>query len=304
MGDRNFLTGVDKALTAKVLTNPDNNKYIWTKVAPRVPVEGSSGVIPVDLSVARDVDINLQPGAETKIISHTGDKITITTQEKGAKEYAKKGDAHLVGGFSNLVELKAFNVTRTYNTFMELLVKTKLTSATNKAALSGTDQWSDDSSKPYEKILDVMSNIEAKGYNPNTLIMGADVFNRLRQHPEILGYMKYVSGGKVASADDLKNLFGVQNIFVSRAVYNTALKGASESRSLILQKLFAVAEVPSAPNWGNVSALYTAEYYPFQILVKPHDERPREGSWVIGYAENDIIEYVADALYVLTSVLA
>ena len=304
MADRNFISGYDPRLTNQVLKNPDLDRYVWNKVAPILPVGGSSGVVISDLSVARDTDINLRPGAETKIVSHTGGTVNIQTVEKGAKEFAKKGDAYMVGGFSNLVDAKAAYVTMVYNIAMEKRLATILANATNKAALSGTDQWSDDTADPYSKIIDIMDEVTSQGYKANALIMGVDVFNKLKRHPNLMKYAKYTSGARVLRASDLRDIFEVDYVFVSRAIYDTAQKGATASKDYIIKKVFAVMEIPKAPQWGTASALYTPEFTPYQVAIIPHEERPNSGSWVIGYADNDIKEYVPDAMYVLTDVLA
>lgn len=92
----------------------------------------------------------------------------------------------------------------------------------NKIALSGTDQWSDlSASDPIDDVEAAKEAIRAAtGKRPNTLVMGAAVLAKLRQHSKILDRIKY-TGRDVPTLDLLASLFGVQRVVAGDAIYST-----------------------------------------------------------------------------------
>ncbi|HEY3047035.1 MAG TPA: major capsid protein, partial [Polaromonas sp.] len=94
--------------------------------------------------------------------------------------------------------------------------------AANKTTLSGTAQWSD-----FGATSDPIANIEtakdavraATGKRPNTVVMGASVMAKLRQHPKIVDRIKY-TGRDVATPELLASLFGVQRVVTGDAIYS------------------------------------------------------------------------------------
>ncbi|MDD5229905.1 MAG: major capsid protein [Candidatus Marinimicrobia bacterium] len=83
------------------------------------------------------------------------------------------------------------------------------------------------------------------GYRPNTLIMGGQVWDKLKDHPDILERIKYTQKG-IISQDLVAQVFGVQKILVMDAVYNTGVEGAAVSMSQVLGKYALLCY--SAPN--------------------------------------------------------
>jgi len=94
--------------------------------------------------------------------------------------------------------------------------------AGNKVTLTGTGQWSD-----FSGTSDPIANVEtakeavraAVGLRPNTLVMGAAVAAKVRQHPKIVDRIKY-TGRDVATNELLASLFGVANVLTGDAIYS------------------------------------------------------------------------------------
>lgn len=120
--------------------------------------------------------------------------------------------------------------------------------ATDVVGGSGFTQWDNyASSDPIEDIEDGKSSMwSSTGFLPNTLVLGYDVFRQLKNHPDIVDRIKYTSAETVTEGI-LARYFGVDNVYVSRAIKNTANEGASDSFSAVAGKNAALYYVaPSA----------------------------------------------------------
>lgn len=83
-------------------------------------------------------------------------------------------------------------------------------------------QWNDAASNPINDIEDMKERIRAAtGMEPNTLILGANVRKRLKNHPDFIERTKYTSSAAITNAI-MAALFEVDNVRVARALYNAA----------------------------------------------------------------------------------
>jgi len=98
--------------------------------------------------------------------------------------------------------------------------------------------------------------IEATGYKPNTLVLSPYVYNALINNEDILDRIKYTQRGIVAM-DLLAALFGVDNVYVPRAIQNTAAKGKTGQYSFIMGKHALLCYVEKNPGIKKPSAGYT-----------------------------------------------
>lgn len=92
------------------------------------------------------------------------------------------------------------------------------------AGLAGDDflRWNDDASSPLENIEDWKELIAAAtGMQPNTLVLGANVRKRLKNHPEFIERIKYTSSAAITN-QVMATMFEVENLRVARAMYNSA----------------------------------------------------------------------------------
>lgn len=89
-------------------------------------------------------------------------------------------------------------------------------------------KWSDASSDPIADVESGMQSILQKtGFEPNTLTVGYNVFNKLKNHPDIIDRVKFTqnigaNGAVKVSEQALAMLFGVERMFVIKAIQNTA----------------------------------------------------------------------------------
>lgn len=94
------------------------------------------------------------------------------------------------------------------------------------------------------------------GYDVNTMVMGKQVFNALKNHPNIIDRIKYTSAN-VVTTDLLARYFGVDQVLVARTLVNGAKEGQPDAPQYVYPK--GILLTHSAPNPGLLtpSAGYT-----------------------------------------------
>jgi hypothetical protein len=98
--------------------------------------------------------------------------------------------------------------------------------------------WSDPLSTPIEDIRAAKRSVlEATGFEPNILSLGKAVYDALVDHPDIVDRVKYgqtPGNPAMANANTLAQLFEVEEVLVSKAVFNAAAKGATEESNFVV----------------------------------------------------------------------
>jgi len=190
------------------------------------------------------------------------------------------------------------------NKIMSIATDTNNYASGHYETLSGTDQWDDyENSDPRKTISDAKSVIAKKiGQDPNTIIVGKEVHEKLKYHPKILDAIKYTNLG-VATVDLLKQLFEVDNYYVAGALYETATEGQTSSLNYLWGKNLIVAYV--APNVGLKVLTFGVTFRKTGYRrVKKWREEKRNGD-MIEVADLFVPKVVcSDAAYLLKSVVA
>lgn len=127
------------------------------------------------------------------------------------------------------------------------------------AAASGKVIYWDNytSSDPIKNISDYSSKIsEVTGKQPNTLVIGREVYNALKNHPDILDRIRYSQKG-VVTKDLIAELFDVERILVANAIQNVAKKGQDASMQYILGNNALLCYTTNAPRLRTATAGYT-----------------------------------------------
>lgn len=124
--------------------------------------------------------------------------------------------------------------------------------------------WNDANSTPIEDIREAQRTVlEGTGFEPNKLVLGKAVFDALIDHPDIVDRVKYgQTAGNIAQVNEaaLASLFGLQEVLVSKAVYNSANEGATESSTFISGSNALLGYVPANPGLMTPSAAYTFQW--------------------------------------------
>ena len=92
----------------------------------------------------------------------------------------------------------------------------------NKIALSGTSQFTNDASDPLKVVNTGKDAVCGKiGKDPNTLVMGQEVWQALKQNTSLKNLIAS-SSNKIITLDLLKEFFEIENIVVGRSIYADA----------------------------------------------------------------------------------
>lgn len=117
--------------------------------------------------------------------------------------------------------------------------------------------WSSGSGNPIDDIQTAKDTIEGLWDTPNVVVMGTQVYNRLRNHSDFLDRIKYTQEG-VVSKELMARAIGVDKIVVGNAIYSDAEEGASFSGKFCIPKdACLIAYAPESPQIDLPSAGYT-----------------------------------------------
>jgi hypothetical protein len=121
-----------------------------------------------------------------------------------------------------------------------------------------TVQWSDyTNSDPIEDIEAGKAKIlSTTGLEANTLVLGYDVFRRLKNHPDLVDRIKYTSSQTITE-DMLARMFDIERVLVSKSVKATNAEGATAAYSFTTGKTALLAHVAPNPGILTPSAGYT-----------------------------------------------
>jgi hypothetical protein len=92
--------------------------------------------------------------------------------------------------------------------------------------------------------------------SPNTLLLGKQVFDVLKHHPDILERIKYVQKG-VVTAEFMASVFEVDRVIVGEAGYNTKKEGQTGVYAYLWGKYAILAYIEPRPGVKKYSLGYT-----------------------------------------------
>lgn len=121
---------------------------------------------------------------------------------------------------------------------------------TRNTTLSGTSQWSDyNNSDPFGDIKTAKESVRTFALKKaNTLILSHDALETLRFHPDIVAKFPGAALITVDMIDQaLSKLFGLQNLVVGDAQYNSADEGQTDAFTDIWSKVAIVAYIEPIP---------------------------------------------------------
>lgn len=120
-----------------------------------------------------------------------------------------------------------------------------------------TKQWSDySSSDPINDIEAAKSEVLSNtGMEPNTLVLGYEVFRQLKNHPDLVDRIKYTSSQTITE-DMIAAMFDVDRVLVAKAVKATNNEGAAEAYGFAYGKAALLAYVAPSPGLLTPSAGY------------------------------------------------
>lgn len=131
---------------------------------------------------------------------------------------------------------------------------------TDKTGTTDFTVWSDyAASDPIEDVEGGKETIlQNTGLMANTLVIGYQVFRKLRNHPDIIDRIKYTQGvtGRTVTAEMLAAMFDLDRVLVAKAVKNTAAEGATDSFAFTHGKHAFLCHTAASPGLLTPSAGY------------------------------------------------
>ena len=150
----------------------------------------------------------------------------------------------------------------------------------NKTTLSGTAQWSDQTSGVSDPMGDVETGkdaIRAKtGKRPNTVVMGAAVYSKVRTHPKVVDRIKY-TGRDIATPELLASLFGVQQVLIGDSIQAADDGTFSDTWGKFV--VLAYTPIASLASQGLPSYGYTYQLEGAPTAEEPYYDRNTK-SWI------------------------
>ncbi|MBT9144606.1 MAG: hypothetical protein DDT42_00448 [candidate division WS2 bacterium] len=140
-------------------------------------------------------------------------------------------------------------------------IVTDVARITQNVTLAGTSQFNDFTNSDPISVIDRGRNIinSATGLDPNTLVLSREVFNQLKNHPQLLERIKYTQKG-VVTADLMAGIFDVENVVVAHALHNSARKGAPVTLVRLWGRHCLLAYVEKNPGIRKVSLGFTFSF--------------------------------------------
>lgn len=97
--------------------------------------------------------------------------------------------------------------------------------------------------------------LQNTGMIANRLVLGYQVFEKLKHHPDIVDRFKYTSSQTITE-DMLARIFGVDQVLVCMAVYNSAVEGETASYGFVHGKHALLCYASGSPGLLSPSAGY------------------------------------------------
>ncbi len=309
----NKYLGVDPMLT-NVAIGYTNDQYIADLVMPTFAVSKQSGKHFVyDKSRFRAPKNNAKrgtgsPSDETTLTFTTGN--AYYCEDHALKHFVADEDVDNAITPTDPYQDATEFLSEQHLISKEIEVATALTDTgtmTSNTTLAGTSQWSDFSnSNPISDIRTGMQTIHSSIYkNPNTLILGKQVFDKIVDHPAFTERVKYSQLG-VMTTDLLARIVGVERVIIAAAGKNTAKEGQTDSMSYIWGKNAILAYVAPriAPKMVTLGLNYTWKQMQVERL-RGSNEQDRKGTYIrLGdnYYDENIV--AATAGYLIKNAVA
>ena len=286
---------------------------VGTALFPYVPVQQRGGSI---LTFGKEdfmvYNTARAPGANTKRIEFGYASGTYALEQhalEGKVPFELMDDARQVPG----IDMGNMAVRKVQNVIALRLEQSQATIATtagsyasaNKVTLSGTGQWSDYTNGVSDPVANVDTAIAAVraaiGLRANTVVMGAAVWQKLKNHPKVIDRIKY-TGRDVATPELLASLFDVKRVLIGDAISATAAGVFSDVWGKFV--VVAYTDMSGIADMGSPTYGYTYRLGGYPIVEQPYEDRNAK-SWI--YPVTDEVSPVmasAAAGFLISAVVA
>lgn len=169
-------------------------------------------------------------------------------------------------------------------------------------SVTPSTKWDDDTSDPLGDVDTARTAIlQATGMMPNTMVMGWEVWEDLKNHPDLLDRIKYTERG-VLTSDLAAGLFEVNKLLVGRSVYESAEEGETSSMAFIWGKQATLLYVPESPGLMKPASGYVFRFKAREVSRFREDQERQD----VFEARHSVSENItgSDAGYVMSAVVS
>ena len=228
-----------------------DDRFVAGRVFPSVPVDKDSGTYYIITKKYFFLDELEQraPGAEFARVDHG-----VSTGTYKTLQYAADTDIPDEIRANSQVPMDLEQV-KVQLLAQRSMIRKEVQWSTDFMATSvwGTDQsitnkWSDTTNgDPVADIMTASRTVSnSTGVDPNTMVLGYIVHQRLAVHPDILDRLKYTTAATQQAIEQaMAAIFGKQNYFVGKATYSNTNESAAFSASAIIDDDCLVCHVDS-----------------------------------------------------------
>lgn len=227
-------------------------------------------------------------------------------QEHALSDFVTKADYQMTDDPFEPESDAVENIMRKMALVDELALATQLgdTSViTQNTTLSGTSQWSDENSTPFQTIKTAAQAATFKKFN--TLFMGSEVYDSLILHPELLDRIKWSQTGVITEEAMLALFrpFGIERIVVGRAERDTAAEGLTSDFGSVWGKNAWLGYVTNRPGRKELNGGYKFRVENMREVTKEVKANPA-GSEIVASDYYDHIILNTEAFYLIKNAVA
>lgn len=182
---------------------------------------------------------------------------------------------------------------------------------TNYTTLTTANQWDNytsEDSDPFEDVETMRNSIHAKtGCEMNVVIIGRQVYNKLKHHPLVVDRIKYtmnVKEGKI-TPELLAAAFDVEEVLIGNPLYVTTKEGQSVTLGYIWGKnVIGLYRDPAPTNRSRTLGAIFSRYGTDAVQIRKWYDEAATGTFVEGTIDEDIQVIDPNCGYLLTSVVS
>jgi hypothetical protein len=264
MADANSPLYIHPTLTAIAIKYRQDG-FIADQVLPRVPVDRQEFIHLSDRLgdwITPPDDLVGRTGTPNALANSAQDPTTLATSNRGLDEAVPNQDAQ-----NGPTESALGRATQRIMSLVELRREIRVANLFATAAnftytttLSGTGQWSDYTNS--DPVAALLAELDKPFVRPNALVMGREVWTKLRQHPVVVEGI--LGTGAVRGVVDLQAvaaLLEIDRIIVGSGWWNSAAKGQTVTKARVWGKHCCGVYLGGlgGPDGGNTWG-YTAQF--------------------------------------------
>ncbi len=285
--------------------------HIHRMLFPAVPCGARGGNrIEFDRTDFRKVNTRRSPGDSTRHIQfgHEGNKFALNQHRLAGKQPLEPAqDAAMVAGID--MNMRTVDgVQAVISLEKEIAAATLATTAANydaahRATPTAAQKWNATGSSPTVQVMAAVSAIrQATGMRPNTAVLGGQVYDQVRVHPEVKQQIRYKDGGRqIGTTADLAALWDIPNVYVGDAIYVDEDDATTDvwGKNVVIAFTKVGSVTMYEPSYG-----YCYQLAGTPLVEEPDFDRPTN-SWLYYVCDEYSQEIVGkDAGYLISAAVA